>query len=381
MNIRKIKERYEEKLLSFPNVVGVGIGAKIINGISTQRKCIKIYVQKKVSRSKLQKNELIPGKIDGIETDVEEIGRLEAQKVMSNSRQFVASVLRQNEAALLARANVVGVGIGEKIKDGMPQGRLCLKVYVEKKIAKAKLPKKDLIPQKLSPVETDVEETGKIIAFGNAGRYRPALGGVSIGHYKITAGTLGCLVKDKKTGKVFILSNNHVLANSNDARKSDPILQPGPYDGGKKPKDIIGYLENWVEINFKKEANLADAALARPKNINLVKSEIMLIGSPQGVARAKLGMSIQKSGRTTGYTTGKIRDTSATVKVNYDNKVALFRYQILTTSMSQGGDSGSLVLDMKKRAIGLLFAGSELVTILNPIAGVLSLLNVELCVG
>lgn len=79
MNVQRIKERYEQKLLLFPNVVGVGIGAKIINGISTQRKCIKIYVQKKVSRSKLQKNELIPGKIDGIETDVEEIGRLEAQ--------------------------------------------------------------------------------------------------------------------------------------------------------------------------------------------------------------------------------------------------------------------------------------------------------------
>lgn len=86
MNIRKIKERYEEKLLLFPNVAGVGIGAKIINGISTQRKCVKIYVRKKVSRSKLQKNALIPGKLNGIETDVEEVGRLKAQKVISNSR-------------------------------------------------------------------------------------------------------------------------------------------------------------------------------------------------------------------------------------------------------------------------------------------------------
>lgn len=79
MNIRKIKERYEEKLLLNPNVVGVGVGAKIINGIITKRKCIKIYVQKKVSRSKLEKNKLIPGKLNGIETDVEEIGKLEAQ--------------------------------------------------------------------------------------------------------------------------------------------------------------------------------------------------------------------------------------------------------------------------------------------------------------
>lgn len=79
MNIRKIKERYAQKLLLFPNVVGVGIGTKIINGISTERKCVKIYVQKKVSKSKLQKNELIPQKLDGVETDVQEIGKLETQ--------------------------------------------------------------------------------------------------------------------------------------------------------------------------------------------------------------------------------------------------------------------------------------------------------------
>jgi len=292
--------------------------------------------------------------------------------------RIIAQSLRQNESALLSRANVVGVGIGEKIKDGMPQGRLCVKVYVEKKIAKAQLPKKDLIPRELLPVETDVEEVGKIVAQGNSGRYRPAPGGVSLGHYRITAGTLGCLVKDKNSGKFFILSNNHVLANSNNAKKGDPILQPGPYDGGKKPKDTIGYLENWVEIEFGKEANSVDAALAEPKNINLVKSEIMLIGLPRGVAKAKLGMPIQKSGRTTGYTTGKIKDISATVKVNYDNQVALFRNQIIATSMSQGGDSGSLVLDMKKRAVGLLFAGSEAVTILNPISEVCQALDIEL---
>ena len=294
------------------------------------------------------------------------------------TNQVVVNALRRNEGKLLEKSNVVGIGIGEKVKGGFPQGRLCLKVYVEKKLIAKKLARNELIPREISRVETDVEEVGKIVAQGNSGRYRPAPGGASLGHYKITAGTLGCLVKDKKSGKVFILSNNHVLANSNNAKKGDPILQPGPYDGGKKPKDIIGYLENWIEIGFSKEANLIDSALARPKNTSDVKPEIMMIGLPKGVTRAKLGMPIQKSGRTTGYTTGKIKDISASVKVNYDNKVALFRNQILTTNMSQGGDSGSLVLDMKKRAVGLLFAGSELVTILNPIATVFNLLNIQL---
>ena len=301
------------------------------------------------------------------------------------TNQLAANALRQNEDELLAKSNVVGVGIGEKIRGGFSQGRLCLKIYVEKKITAQSLTKKEFLPREIARVETDVEEVGKIVALvvrlrspqGNFGRYRPAPGGVSLGHYKITAGTLGCLVKDKKSGKVLILSNNHVLANSNKAQKSDPILQPGPYDGGKKPKDLIGYLENWIEINFKKEANLVDAALARPKNAGDVKPEIVLIGSPQGLTKAKIGMPIQKSGRTTGYTTGKVKDISASLKVNYDNQTALFRNQILTTNMSQGGDSGSLVLDMKQRAVGLLFAGSEQVTILNPINEVLRLLDIE----
>ena len=294
------------------------------------------------------------------------------------TNQVIARALKLNEDELLSKANVVGVGIGEKIRGGFSQGRLCLKIYVEKKLIAKKLTKAEFIPQEISRIETDVEEAGKIIAQANTGRFRPAPGGVSLGHYQITAGTLGCLVKDKKSGKVLILSNNHVLANSNKAEKGDPILQPGPYDGGKKPKDLIGYLENWIEINFKKEANLVDAALARPKVSGDVRPEIMLIGSPQGLTKAKIGMPIQKSGRTTGYTTGKVKDISASVKVNYDNQTALFRGQILTTNMSQGGDSGSLVLDMKQRAVGLLFAGSEQVTILNPINEVLRLLDVEI---
>ena len=237
--------------------------------------------------------------------------------------------LKEKEAWLLEKANVVGCGIGEKIKAGLPLGRICLKVYVEKKLPLNKLAKRDIIPRTLSLIETDIEEVGKIRALqslsGFTSRYRPALGGVSLGHYRITAGTFGCLVKDKATQGAFILSNNHVLANSNKAQEGDSILQPAPYDGGSPPKDIIGTLERWVEIKFGKEANLVDAALARPKNLKLVKPEIMEIGAPIGIIKPKLGMLIQKSGRTTGYTAGKVKDISATIKVTYDKKDSLIQ--------------------------------------------------------
>lgn len=66
------------------------------------------------------------------------------------------------------------------------------------------------------------EHTGVIEAQLHRFRIRKAPGGVSVGHYKITAGTLGCLATRGR--RLLILSNNHVLANSNNARTGDPIL-------------------------------------------------------------------------------------------------------------------------------------------------------------
>lgn len=102
-------------------------------------------------------------------------------------------------------------------------------------------------------------------------RIRPSPGGVSIGHYMITAGTLGCLVQDT-SGLQHILSNNHVLANSNNARQSDPIYQPGPHDGGTS-KDEIAKLWRWRPL-IPNGVNYVDAALARPINTSDVSPEI-----------------------------------------------------------------------------------------------------------
>ena len=101
----------------------------------------------------------------------------------------ISKVLKRSEIQLLKKSHVVGVGIGEKIKDGKRTGRMSLKVYVEKKIAKEKLSKSDLVPPTISEVETDVEEVGKIRPLAsNRMRSRPARGGASIGHFQITAG-------------------------------------------------------------------------------------------------------------------------------------------------------------------------------------------------
>ena len=105
-----------------------------------------------------------------------------------------------------------------------------------------------------------VEEVGPIHFKMPKNNHRPPFPGISVGHYKVTAGTLGCFVKDKKK-KIYILSNNHVLANSNKGYYKDPILQPGALDGGRKKTDVIATLSYLVELDTIMP-NLMDVALA-----------------------------------------------------------------------------------------------------------------------
>jgi hypothetical protein len=324
----------------------------------------------------------------------------------------------KHKKKLLKMENVVGVGYGVKEKRGKRTGEEAIVVLVEKKLPPRKLKNKDLVPQKLEDYQTDVIEIGKIeFLYSRTSRLRPAQPGISVGHYKISAGTLGAIVKDKKTGGPMILSNNHVLANiSNgiDKRASigDPILQPGTYDNGRNPEDIIGYLERFIPIKrgdgepqcnvallterianfflhlvrpnynlklFKSEGtNLVDCAIARPKSEKLIKETILEIGEVKGVREPEVDLPIQKSGRTSGLTTGKIVSVGATLTVNMsETEKAIFEDQFITTPISRAGDSGSLVLDMDNYATGLLFAGSDKATVCNRITNVLDMLEVE----
>jgi hypothetical protein len=124
--------------------------------------------------------------------------------------------------------------------------------------------------------------------------------------------------------------------------------------------------------------NLVDAALARPLNPAQFVAEIFKIGIPAGVAEATLGTPVQKTGRTTGFTQGRITQIDVTTSVDYNGRAAMFTDQLMAGGMSEGGDSGSAVLDEDKNVIGLLFAGSPRATLINPIKTVLSLLNVEI---
>ncbi len=318
---------------------------------------------------------------------------------------------------LMRKSNVVGVGVGYKERSGQRTEELCVVALVRVKVPKAGLLPEDLVPERLEGITTDVVQVGQLTALqARTDRWRPAPGGVSIGHYQVTAGTLGSVVRDAASGERLILSNNHVLANSNQATLGDPILQPGAIDGGNTSTDTIAELLRFVPIDFNlappscsiasgvagaanfvagllgskhrlravmedpQAVNQVDAALARPRDPNDVLREILDVGEVSGTLEAELGMAVRKSGRTTAFTTGQITVLDASVSVSYgENRTAQFEGQLVSGPMSQGGDSGSLlVAGDSLQAVGLLFAGSTQATIFNPISAVLQQLQIEI---
>jgi hypothetical protein len=294
--------------------------------------------------------------------------------------RIVTRTLKRQRDALLGRTNVVATGIGYKVVFGVRTTTPAIICSVAKKVPLAKLRVADRVPAEFGDVPTDVIQTGPIRALARRTEaHCGAPGGVSIAHTGVTAGTLGCLVL--RSGVPFILSNNHVLANSNRAQRGDDILQPGPADGGNA-YHLLARLEAFVRIYFRTRQqtrlNRVDAALARPLAPRLVSPEILEIGPVAGVAAGGLDMRIQKSGRTTGLTSGLITQFDVTADVEYGGgQVARFTDQLLSDIPSAGGDSGSAVLDEQRRLVGLLFAGSDTVTVINRIGHVLAALRLE----
>jgi hypothetical protein len=221
-------------------------------------------------------------------------------------------------------------------------------------------------------------------------RVRPLRPGLSVGHPTVSAGTLGGFVRS--AAGPGLLSNNHVLAASNAASVGDAVLQPGPADGGG-PGDRVATLAAFERL-VSGTANLVDAAVAT-LDTGVEADPGDLPGGPLlGTVPAGLDLdpeeAVEKVGRTTGHTYGRITAVEVDgVAVEYDEAVYRFDDQIeiagRTGAFSEGGDSGSVIWRSRDRApVALLFAGSETggdagtgVTFANPLSTVLSTLGVD----
>jgi hypothetical protein len=314
------------------------------------------------------------------------------------------------ETELLQRSDVIAVGTGYRTVKGTNTGEICLKAYVVKKMPVDYLLPGQLLPKTLplqgkELITVDVEEIGPVTSpplrrapgitsilpyFGMSNldlrvRSRPALGGSSVAHYLFPIGTLTIGVRDGHyPGIQYVLSCNHVLSRLNGAFLGDPILQPAAVDGGIYPRDVIASLSRFVPLDFSGTAsNLVDAAIAYSP-CAVVLPDVNWLGRPLAVRSRKSvhpGDAVLKVGRTTGLTKGIVAAINTTVKVDYsllgfENMVAIFKEQVLTTAMCAYGDSGSLLVDEKGNAVGLLFGGSLFYTIFNYIDNVQEALDI-----
>jgi len=224
-------------------------------------------------------------------------------------------------------------------------------------------------------------------------RCRPLRIGSSIGHFQVTAGTLGAIVRPRGGGSLAILSNNHVLANENGGKRGDEVLQPGRYDGGAQPDDLVAHLSDFVKMK-RTGVNSVDAAIATlAPETEADSTKLTGLGKLRGVGGVFLdeGTQVAKLGRTTGRTRGRVTAFELdNVTVEFDIGALRFDNQIEIEGdgdgpFSDGGDSGSLIVGADRRAVALLFAGSDQggasgqgLTYANPIHAVLDQLKIEL---
>jgi hypothetical protein len=356
-------------------------------------------------------------------TDPEGLNELDAQSIDIESSSEAQTIIRAKaeieqrlaesaatgamsmaSAQNLDSPGVLGVGISTGGSTGGIPGQPALVVYVENEGQQEQVRREivDVIGVRAAASEDlpiEIEVTGEIEAYtSNRSRFRPAPAGVSVGHYRITAGTIGGWARGNgsRSNRLLMVSNNHVLANSNQGRFGDSVIQPGAADHGANPRDRIAILERYVPINFTRGAiNYVDCATGWcwPSMIRSQRDHVYHSGTRpyffkvgRSIVQPRVNMVVGKSGRTTNLTQGLIRAVGVSVNVNFGSAgIGHFRDQFSVRStragdFSAGGDSGSFVWEWRSGLppVGLLFAGGGGTTFCNRISRVLAALNISL---
>ena len=237
----------------------------------------------------------------------------------------------------------------------------------------------------------------------NPPRHRPLRAGLSVAHMRARAGTLGGFVR--RGEQLFLLSNNHVLADLNNGEVDDPIIQPARNDGGSDRDDVVGFLADYVRIETgTAHVNNVDCAIARLADGVQGLAILMCLADQQAPALKGVGddnvfvdEEVWKAGRTSGLTQGRVfavevdnyvvnvGTSMQPVRARFDNQIQVYSEG---RNFSMPGDSGSLVIDSEGLARGLLFAGTPAggpggvgLTAVNPIGPVLQELGAELWTG
>jgi hypothetical protein len=210
------------------------------------------------------------------------------------------------------------------------------------------------------------------------------------------AGTLGSLLT--RNGSFYILSNNHVLARSDQATPGEPISQPGIIETNCSTAGTSTVANLTSFVNLQASGTHVDAAIALivPGAVDLTGNILSLGGTATGGTPdsgpphqgrgilASVGTPVAKSGRTTGLTCSTVATTNLSTSVSYQTQCnggtsfsVTYKNQIAVagSGFSAGGDSGSLIVDqLTADPVALLYGGSDTETVGNPVGEVLTAL-------
>jgi hypothetical protein len=236
--------------------------------------------------------------------------------VESKKEHAIARALRKLEPSLRKKANFVGYGVGRKRRGRRALPGLAAILFVKKKVPRFRLASKDLLPSFIivgkKRIRTDVRVLSSfrpLQADENRKRHRPVQMGSSIAACPLNqdapfgTGTAGARVHDAGNPNVhFLLSAGHVMKG-----QTNDLIQPGGVDGGHNrtppppgqppdPKDNIGDV-------LRVASGGVDGGIAE---VTFSETNVIGLGSPTGPYFPVVGMPVQKSGRRTGITQGRV---------------------------------------------------------------------------
>jgi hypothetical protein len=326
-HIAEVQDKHEAELLALENVVGVAAGLKEKAGKPTKTWSLTVFVEQKQPKTQVPKASLVPGDVEGVPTDVVEVGIIEALP-------FIPRVRPARPGYSIGHKDITAGTFGCLVRDIR---RCCCNLEKDCGCSPAR---------EECPGDYLILSNNHVLANLNEGEP---------GDLILQPGAFD--------GGVF----------PSDGIATLERFEPIQLSSFRQPP---GY-------------NLVDAAVARPLTSRDVTASIIGLLMPRGIDQALVGMEVIKVGRTTQVTTGRVLNVNATIVCNYGGhrhnggplgevKFAQFRHQIITTAMASPGDSGSLLMDsLNLNAMGLLYCGSPFITIHNHIADVETALGVR----
>jgi hypothetical protein len=348
-----------------------------------------------------------------------------SEQLKAENDAIRSMLARGSEQELLANPNVLHVSVGLKETNGTVSDQLCVRVYVKHKKDRASVPADELIPTEVNGVPTDVNTVGEFEFSDDNTKYRPIKGGIQISNRivvlndagtgtEMSRGTLGCMAIDTTDDAPVMLSNWHVLYGSA-GRTGDKVYQPPPTSvppaqlgdlpvrptddadkvGVLRRKEISSNCDGAIAtidvsscchccgIHYSNEINGLSVGGRPPRNT--------IVGDQRAVS----GMPVFKVGKSTGRTEGRVVDDNhPSFSITKDGTTHTFTGQIAIQNINSAqpfsthGDSGSVIINLDNKIVGLLFASGRnipisgtpqpFITIANHISDVFAALKIRI---